>query len=172
MLKHTAILVIGLSAAAMVAAQGDARREIQAIYDRASRAAVAARTLADIDAIHSWLDTPECVYTDAGRPTRTWSEQRTYAAADLRTPLTTLSNQIQQLELEAGRATATTLVKGVGRVTDGAGRFGTKGADHDIETTATVRDVWVRTSDGWRRLSHAKVVPNAITAIDGKPISQ
>lgn len=31
------------------------RREIQAIYDRASAAALAAKTYADAEALHSWL---------------------------------------------------------------------------------------------------------------------
>jgi hypothetical protein len=44
-----------------------------------------------------------------------------------------------------------------------------KGTGHDIERTATVRDVRVRTSDGWRRQSHTKIVANTITAIEGKP---
>jgi hypothetical protein len=173
MRKPGCILAIGLSAViiTLVGAQGDVRREIQAIYNRASSAAVAARTLADIDAIHGWLDTPDCVYTDAGRPARTWTEQRAFAAADLRTPLKSLSNQIEKLEIDGTRHIATTIVKGVARISDGDGRFGTRGADHDVETTATVRDVWVRTSDGWQRQSHTKILANRITAVDGKPIS-
>jgi len=172
MSKRLCVLGIGLAiAAGVLAAQSDIRREIQAIYDRASAAAVAARILADTDAIHGWLDMPDCVYTDAGQPTRNWAEQRTYAAGDLRTPLQSFSNEIQQLDVEGATATATTLVKGVARITDNGGRFGAKGADHDVETTATVRDVWVRVSDGWRRKSHTKIVGNRITAIDGKPFS-
>lgn len=171
MARQLCLLYMGLVVTAgVLAAQGDVRREIQAVYDRASHAAIAARTLADLDAIHGWLDTPDCVYTDAGQPTRRWSEQRAYAARDLRTPLTSFRNQIQQLELDGANAITTTLVIGVARITDRGGQFGPKDADHDVETTTTVRDVWVRTSDGWRRQSHTKIVANRITAIDGKPL--
>ena len=174
--KQHCSIAFGLSAgvlavAVVSAAQGDVRREIQAIYDRASAAALAARTIADIDAIHNWLDTPDCVYTDAGQPPRSWALQRTYAVGDLRTPLKSFSNQIQNFEVEGPKAVVTTIVKGVARVTDNGGRFGPKRVDHDVETTATVRDVWVRTSDGWRRQAHTKIGANRITAIDGKRLS-
>ena len=171
MSKHAGLFGgLSLSVAVLLAAQEDFRREIQAVYDRASHAAVSARTREDIDSIHGWLDTADCVYTDAGQPTRSWAEQRVYAAADLRTPLESLSIQIQEVEVRGSSAIVTTLVKGVARLTDNGGRFGAKGAAHDVETTATVRDVWVKAPDGWRRKSHTKIVANKITAVDGKSI--
>src|SRR5262249_50029189 len=129
MWTRRSILAVSLSAGiiAVVAAHEDVRREIQALYDRASSATVAARSPSDVDAIHSWLDMPDCVYTDFGRPPRRWAEQRVYAADELRTPLKIFSNRIQHLEMEGTTAIATTLVTGVARITDSAGRFGKSG---------------------------------------------
>jgi hypothetical protein len=150
--------------------QADVRQDLQRLYDRASAASVAARTVADLDTIHDWLDTADCVYADAGQPQRTWSQMRTYAAEGLRTRLKSMTNEIIALDVQDAEATATTRVRGVASITDSEGRFGVKGAMHDVETTATVRDVWVRTAAGWRRRSHDKTVANQVTAIDGKPI--
>jgi hypothetical protein len=52
------------------------RQEIQKTYDRARAKTIAARTLADLDAIHNWLDTPDCVLADYGQPRRTWADMR------------------------------------------------------------------------------------------------
>jgi len=162
-------LLVSASCAVVVLAQGDVRGEIQAIYDRAGAATVSARTLADLDAIHAWLDLPDCGYTDFGQPTRTWAEQRRYADEDLRTPMLSMSNHIQKIQIDGRTATTTTLVKGTASIMDFDGRFGSKkGVVHLVETTATVRDVWIKASDGWRRKSHTKIVGNRITAIDGK----
>jgi hypothetical protein len=154
---------------ATLADDATVRRELQAIYSRASEASVAARTLADLDAIHGWLDTPDCLFADTGQPRRTWAQMRGYAAEGLRTRLKSLTNAIVSLDVHGDTATATTRVRGVAAITDAAGRFGAKGAVHDVETTATVRDVWVRAETGWRRKSHDKIEPNRIASVDGKP---
>jgi len=47
--------------------------ELQALYDRASAQRVACKSCADADAIHAWLDTPDCVYRNIvsrGKPGR------------------------------------------------------------------------------------------------------
>ena len=161
------------------------RREIQFVYDRADAAAVAARTLADLDAIHESLDTPDCVFADFGQPPRRWREMREYVAEGLRTHLTSFRSQIVSIDVQSLYVTATTLVRGVAHRADAEGRFGPKDTIHEIETTATVRDVWVKTTvlrsgaplslqqhtdHSWRRKSHEKTVPNRITAVDGKPM--
>jgi hypothetical protein len=150
------------------AAQTDVSVAIEAMYRRAETAAIAARTLADLDVIRGWLDTADCVYAEFGQPPRSWADMRSYAREGLRTPITALHNTIQELDIHGDTATATTVVTGVAHVIDVDGRFGAKGAAHEIETVATARDVWVRTSDGWRRQAHIKTVPNRMTAVDGK----
>lgn len=117
--KRGCVITIGLSAgllavAVVGAAQSDVRLEIQAIYDRASTAAVATRTITDIDAIHR-LDTSDCVYTDAGEPPQSLALPKTYAAGDLRTLLKSFSNQIRNFDVEGTTAVSTTVVKGVAR---------------------------------------------------------
>src|SRR5262249_52393516 len=67
-------------------AQGDARAAIAAAYARADAAYVAARTIADLEAIREWLDTPDCTYADFDQTPRRWTDMRTYAAEGLRTP--------------------------------------------------------------------------------------
>jgi hypothetical protein len=166
-----------LAAAVLVAARAasaqssDARTAITAAYARADAAYVSARTLEDLESIRAWLDTPDCRYADFGQPARRWAEMRAYAAEGLRTPIVAFHSTVQQFELDGGRATVTALVTGVAHIVDGDGRFGAKGAAHDVETTATVRDVWIRT-DHWRRSSHTKVVANRITAVDGRPVNR
>jgi hypothetical protein len=49
---------------------------------------------------------------------------------------------------------------------DRPGRWGAPGGAHDVETTATVQDSWVKT-DHWRREWHTKIVENHLTAIYG-----
>src|SRR5207302_11142155 len=126
----------------------------------------------DLEAIREWLDTPDCVYADFGRPPRQWSEMRANAAEGLRTPIKALHSEIQDLETNGDAAIATTVVTGVARIVDRHGEFGPKGEAHDVETTATVRDMWVRTTARWRRKSHTTIVANHVTAIDGKPATR
>ena len=152
-------------------AQTDARHAIAAAYERADAAYVAARTIADLESIREWLDTPDCTYADFGQPPRQWAAMRAYAEEGLRTRIVSFHSRVQQLDVNADRATATAIVTGVAHIVDRDGAFGPKGAAHDIETTATVRDGWVRT-DHWRRASHVKIVANRVTAVDGKPMNR
>jgi len=99
------------------------------------------------------------------------SEMRRYAAEGLQTRLITFHTTIQQFETANDAALVTAIVKGVARVVDRQGRWGAPGVAHDVETTATVRDSWVKT-DRWRRKSHTKSVANHLTAIDGKPFTE
>jgi hypothetical protein len=149
----------------------DARTAIEAAYRRADAAYVAARTIQDLEAVREWLDTPDCVYTEFGQPPRTWAEMRRYAVEGLRTTIVSFRSTIERFEVADDRAVATTVVAGVARIEDRDGRFGQRGATHAIETTATVRDEWVR-RDRWRRQSHTKIVANHVTAVDGKPLNR
>jgi hypothetical protein len=149
----------------------DARTEIEKTYRKADAASIAARTLDDLEAIRNWLDTPDCVYTEFGQPSRRWSDMRAYAAEGLRTRIVSFRSQIEQLDVTGRSAIATTRVVGVARITDREGRFGPKDVTHDVETSATVKDEWVWL-DHWRRKSHTKVVANHVTAIDGKPLNR
>jgi hypothetical protein len=148
----------------------DPRAEIAASYERADAANVAARTLADVDAIREWLDTPDCVYADFGQTPRGWSEMRRYAAEGLQTRIVAFHTTIKDFVIANDSVTVTAIATGVARVQDRQGHWGPQGGVHDIETTATVKDTWVRT-DHWRRKSHVKVVANHVTAIDGKPLT-
>jgi hypothetical protein len=168
-LRATIVAAVALAAACISRAQqADARSEIEDAYRRADAAFVSARTVADLEAIREWLDTPDCVYADFGQPLRRWADTRAYAAEGLRTPITAFHSSIEHLEVDGDTAIATTAVKGVAHIVDSEGHFGAKGLAHDVETTASVRDVWVRTTDRWRRKSHTKIVANHVTAIDGR----
>src|SRR6476660_3438440 len=116
----------------------DVRRDIQAIYDRASAAALATKTYADAEALHGWLDTPDCVFADFGQRPKTWTEMRVEVVRGLQTQLRAFSNQIEKIEVQERTATTTTVVRGTAVVTDSAGQFGPKGVVHEIVTTATV----------------------------------
>jgi hypothetical protein len=148
----------------------DPQQDIQAVYNRASAATVSAKTYADAEAIHKWLDTPDCTFTTFMQPARTWAQMRSEVEASLATPLSGLSSVIRKLEITGSpTAIATTVVEGKARIVDEAGQFGAKGAAHDIVTRATVRDVWVKSPDGWRRKSHEKLTPTGVASVDGKP---
>ena len=51
---------------------------------------------------------------------------------------------------------------------DLTGQLGEKGQIHKITATATIRDTWIKTPDGWKQRRHVKLTPNKIK-IDGKP---
>src|SRR5947209_3004539 len=72
----------------------DVGRELQAVYQKASAAYVAARTFEDMDAIHRWLDTPDCRFQDVGQPVRTWAEMRPSVIAGLGTRITSMTTRI------------------------------------------------------------------------------
>ena len=164
-----AFLLAAVTTPATPQAIDTVRRDIQAIYDRASAAALAARTYADAEAIHRWLDTPDCLYADFGGTPQNWAQMRSEVELSLETRLTSFSNVIKKIDVQGATATATTQVEGAARIVDETGQIGPKGAEHDVVTRATVRDVWVKTADGWRRKSHEKITPNGIASIDGKP---
>jgi len=169
MVRRLALLVACLAVSFSCQADDAVRRELQGRYDRASAEAVAAKTYADAEATHRWLDTPDCTYTNTGQPTRSWTQMRGDVEAGLRTRLVGFKTTLESLDVKDDVAIATATVRGTARVTDERGDFGARGAAHDIVTTAKVRDVWVRAVDGWRRKSHEKIEPNRITEVDGKP---
>jgi len=146
------------------------RRELNALYQRAGAAYVAARTIDDMEAARDWLDTPDCRYRDYGQPFRTWAGMRPFVIMGLQTPIKAFSTHIDKIDVDVPTNTVitTTTVKGVAHLIDAEGRFGARGAAHDVETTATILDTWVRTSSQWRRKVHDKIAPNVVTAIDGK----
>ena len=171
-------LIAALASGLIVLAHGraaaqrgdDPQQAIQAVYNRASAAAVSAKSYADAEAIHTWLDTPDCTFTNFMQPARTWAQMRSEVEASLATPLSSLSSLIRKLEVTGSTtAIATTVVESKARIVDEAGQYGAKGAAHDIVTRATVRDVWVKAPDGWRRKSHEKLTPTGVASVDGKP---
>ena len=165
----TACLFAPVAARAGLRAEDPVQREIQAIYNRASAAVLAAKTYGDAEAIHRWLDTPDCLYANFGRPPQTWAQMREEVERGLETRMTAFSSVIRKIDVSATTATATTQIESTARMVDSAGQFGPKGAAHDIVTRATVRDVWVKSADGWRRKSHEKITPNGVASVDGKP---
>jgi hypothetical protein len=171
MLRTTAALVLLAPAIGGGAQSPNARAYITAAYGRADAANVAARTLDDVERIREWLDTSDCVYADFGQPPRTWSAMRAYAAEGLQTRLVAFHTTIQRFAMANDAILVTAIAKGVARVVDRQGRWGAPGGAHDVETTATVQDNWVKT-DHWRRMSHTKIVANHLTAIDGKPFTE
>jgi hypothetical protein len=171
MLRTTPTVVLLAAAIGGGAQAPSARADITAAYERADAANVAARTLDDVERIREWLDTSDCVYADFGEPPRTWSAMRKYAAEGLQTRLITFHTTIQQFATANDAILVTAIAKGVARVVDRQGRWGAPGGAHDVETTATVQDSWVKT-DHWRRTSHTKIVANHVTAIDGKSFTE
>ena len=168
-----AVLASGLIVAAhgLAAAQrgDDPQKDIQAMYNRASAATVSAKTYADTEAIHKWLDTPDCTFTAFMQAARTWEQMRPEIEAGLATPLASLDSVIRKIEVTGTTtAIATTVVEARARIIDEAGQYGAKGAAHDIVSRATVRDVWVKAPDGWRRKSHEKLTPTGVASVDGK----
>jgi len=148
----------------------DPQKDIQAVYDRMSAATVSAKTYADAEAIHKWLDTPDCTFTAFMQAARTWEQMRSEIEASLATPLASLNSVIRKIEVTGTTtAIATTVVEARARIVDEAGQYGAKGAEHDVVTRATVRDVWVKSPDGWRRKAHEMLTPTGVASVDGKP---
>src|SRR5689334_16786941 len=126
------LAIVGLHIVAVTSqSQANARTAIEDAYRRADAAYVAARTIEDLEAVRSWLDTADCLYAEFGQPPRRWSEMRVYAVEGLRTRIVSFRSTVQQLDVAGDTATAKTIVTGVARITDSDGRFGSKGATHD-----------------------------------------
>jgi hypothetical protein len=68
------------------------------VYQKASVAYVAARTLADMEAIHRWLDTPDCRFRDVGQPFRTWAEMRPSVIAGLQAAQALMAVPVQRVD--------------------------------------------------------------------------
>src|SRR5262245_14176778 len=127
-----AALTFALIAHGVAAQPGDdPQKDIQAIYNRSSAATVSAKTYADADATHKWLDTADCTFTNFMQPARTWAEMRPEVEASLATPLSALSAVIRKLEVTGTTAIATAVVEGTMRIVDDAGQYGAKGVAHD-----------------------------------------
>ena len=143
------------------------RRELQKLYDRASAATVKRKSFADAEAIHAWLDTPDCVYKVTGEQWRTWEEMRPVVEAELLAPCQSSSSRIETIERNGGQAITRTVVRRTATVLDRAGQFGPAGQTWTTWTTATSRDVWTRTPVGWRRKSHETLDANSALAFMG-----
>jgi hypothetical protein len=143
------------------------RRKLQSLYNRAGAATVKRKSFADAEAIRAWLDTPDCVYTLAGQPPRTWAEMRSIVEAELLTPCDEASSKIQTIELHGDQATIEAAVHRTAAIVDHAGQFGPCGETWTVMTNAHVRDSWTRTPSGWRRQSHEKIRPDRTYAFMG-----
>lgn len=53
---------------------------------------------------------------------------------------------------------------------DPDGAYGPKGERHRLECATLIRDIFVNSPNGWRQVSHDKLVPNdMVLAVDGTP---
>jgi hypothetical protein len=77
---------------------------------------------------------------------------------------------IDELVMDGKNAVATVTSKGLYRTTDTAGRYGAKGAEHEMTMVMRFRETWTRVGSAWK-VSKSEGLKGGTTLIDGKPVS-
>ncbi|MBI1896906.1 MAG: hypothetical protein HYS04_10310 [Acidobacteria bacterium] len=161
-------LLLPLLCAALLASDADVRKQLEAAYERATRAVLQAKTVEDLDAAHASFDTTDWVSVGTRGDRMTWDELRKYGAEILKSRPGNMRNEIVELTVNTDTAVALVHVKVTRVRADGQGEYGPAGLEHEIVSGAVVRDTFVRTPAGWRRKLHEKLEERVFT-VDGKP---
>jgi hypothetical protein len=134
--------------------------ELQGLYDEISQATMQFVSVEDADQFHSVLYTPDWVFVDTAGQRQTWTQVRDQV---LHAPQVESAVQpIQKLSLVPGGAVTTVNVSTMRGIVDEEGRYGRKGATHQITETTPFRDTWVQNGDQWKLQSRTQLGPPKI----------
>ena len=169
MFRFFAAMAAVVAAAGACRAQPDAdsaTKELLAIYQKLD-AFAAVNDNASAEAYYA----PGWTSTAPGEPPKTLAEvQALEAKAGLNGAAAPqkVSRKLMNLKVTNGEVRITFLVTIEVKQKDDAGQFGAAGLTHQITATASVRDAWVQTAEGWKQRSHTRLTQNKIM-VDGKP---
>jgi hypothetical protein len=79
-----------------------------------------------------------------------------------------VSGKIKKVTIEGGKAIVIVDHRETYTLNDKFGLYGPKGKTRKVTVMATVEDTWVRTPEGWKQKSRAKLGPYKYI-VDGKP---
>jgi len=167
-------LLVGI-AAGQQARQDPATLELaKSIYSSSLTALRQAKTMDDLRKVSDDLDAPEWISVDRfGRTILTKKE----ADRDLESLLALPPDRrvagmdIIWAERDSERMIVLAwMMPNQAERVDAEGEFGAKGATHQVSRGTLIRDIFVSTPNGWRRIRHDKLVPNDIVlTVDGVP---
>ena len=165
-------MLAGIAAGQPVRQDASTLELARSIYSRSFTALREARTLEEMRRLSGDLDAPEWISVDRfGRTILTKKD----ADRDLESLLALPpERRVTGMDiLWAERDSERLIVLGwmmvnMAERVDAEGEFGPKAASHKLTRGTLIRDVFVKTADGWRRIRHDKLTPNdMVLAVDG-----
>ena len=182
LLEHLASRVFILCLLAGIAAAQQAKQDAAAleiaksIYRGSFTALRDAKTLDDLRNVADNLDLPDWISVDRfGRTvlTRRDADRELESVLALPPERRVAGMDIIWAERNSERliVVAWMMPNEVERV-DSDGAYGPKGANHRLMRGTLIRDIFLNTDAGWRRVRHDKLLPNdTVLAVDGAPVS-
>jgi hypothetical protein len=146
----------------------------RSIYTRAFRQLREAKTLEDMKRLSDALDSPDWISVDRmGRTilTRKDADRELESVLALPSERRVTGMDIIWAEQESDRlAVLAWMMPSETERVDASGDYGQKGGTHRMLRATLVRDLFVKTPAGWRRIQHDKLLPNStLLAVDGVP---
>jgi len=168
-------VAVGIAAGQQAAKQDPTALEIaKSIYSSSFTALREAKTLEDMRKLADSLDSADWISVDwFGRTilTRRDADRDLESVLALPPERRVTGMDIIWAERDSDRliVVAWMMSHEVERV-DSEGSYGTKGTTHRLMRGALIRDIFLDTRNGWRRIRHDKILPNdTVLAVDGAP---
>jgi hypothetical protein len=167
-------LLIGIAAGQQVKQDPAALELARTIYSSSFTGLREAKTLEDLHKVSNDIDAPEWISVDRfGRTILTKKDVDRDLESLLALPPDRRVTGIDILwaERDAERLIVLAwMMPSEAERVDSDGEFGPKGASHRVTRGTLIRDIFLNTADGWRRIRHDKLTPNdTILAVDGAP---
>lgn len=168
-------LVVGLASGQQQAKQDSNTLELaKSIYSRSFTALREAKTLQDMQELADHLDSPDWIGVDRfGRTvlTRRDADREMKSVLSLPPERRITGMDIIWAERDSEQLIVVAwMMPNEVEVIDSEGEYGQKGTTHRLLRGTLVRDIFLSTDDGWRRIRHDKLLPNStILAVDGAP---
>jgi hypothetical protein len=146
----------------------------KSIYTRAFTELRGAKTLEDMKKLADSLDSQDWISVDRfGRTvlTRRDADRELTSVLSLPPERRVTEMDIIWAEQESDRLIVVAwMMPNEVEVVDSEGDYGSKGSKHRLMRGTLVRDIFLKTDSGWRRVRHDKLLPNStILAVDGAP---
>lgn len=125
----------------------------------------------DFDAIHRWMDTPDFVLIPRNARPGHWEQVRDNAFEEFMAmqPGDEFELSLESVRVKNDVATVPVRIRVLRKRLDD-GFYGQKGKQREITVTVRARDVWLRSSDGWKRKSR-EIVGAPEFLVDGEPFT-
>ncbi|MDR3704185.1 MAG: hypothetical protein P4L56_31345 [Candidatus Sulfopaludibacter sp.] len=165
-------LLVGIAAGQPVKQDAATLELARSIYSSSFTALRQAKTLEELRKLSDDLDAPEWISVDRfGRTilTRQDADRDLESLLALPPERRVTGMDILWAERDSDRLSVVAwMMPNVAERVDAEGEFGPKGASHKLTRGTLIRDVFVKTADGWRRIRHDKLTPNdMVLAVDG-----